>query len=239
MKIFLPFFLLLFLVGCAEPLPEEKKDYVGLWKSNQTSLLITEDGRLEYVSNKGVAKTSVSMPIKAINESSITAGFLVFTSKFELGGAPVSKDGLITLVVDGEELYKTDEFGRIPLASKVPSIDELRNLVNGDLLRLSRGIVENDFSEYISESSLQFQSQFNNQKMQDAYAIFIENELVVSKWMIGEFVLTTEPVIDNDGVLKVSGHYLTSPTSLKFTLSFVYSHPHWKSVGADISINGA
>lgn len=237
MKNLLPFFLLLFLVGCAEPLPEDRKDYVGLWKSNQTSLLITEEGRLEYVSNKGTAKKSVSMPIKTINESGITAGFLIFTSKFELGGAPLPKDGLITLVVDGEELYKTDEFGRIPLASKVPSIDELRKLVNSDLLRLSRGIVENDFSEYISESSLQFQSQFNNQKMQDAYAPFIKNELVVSNWMVDEFVLTSEPVIDNDGVLEVRGRYLTSPTSLKFTLSFVYSHPHWKNVGVDILIS--
>jgi hypothetical protein len=47
--------LIAILLGCAEPLPEEKT----LWKSNQTPLLITQSGKLEYESQKGALSASV------------------------------------------------------------------------------------------------------------------------------------------------------------------------------------
>ena len=104
--------------GCVEALDEEKLAFVGLWKSNQTSLLITQSGRLEYESQSGAVTTTISMPIKSIDSSGIEAGFLFFSSSFELQGSPEQEDGMLVLVVDGEKLYKTDELGRMPKATR-------------------------------------------------------------------------------------------------------------------------
>lgn len=227
----------LLLVGCAEPLSEEKLEFVGLWKSNQTSLLITQSGRLEYESQKGAVSTSVSMPIKSIDKSGIEGGFLFFSSSFELQGNPKKEDGMLVLVLDGEKLYKTDELGRIPTATVIPSLNEMRPLVTNELSLLSKGINEKDFTGYIENASILFQSQFTQEKLLDVYKPFMENNIDLGEWMVGDFVLTNEPNIDENGVLRISGKFPTAPNSLKFTLSYVYSHPNWKGSGADININ--
>jgi len=237
MKNLLLILTIIFLVGCAEQLPDDKKEFVGLWKSNQTSLLITESGRLEYETQKGSTKNSISMPIKNINESEIVAGFLFIKSTFELQGKPIKEDDLLTLVVDGEKLFKTDELGRLPQATNVPELEVLRPLVTNELNLLSEAINKSDFSTYIDNASLLYQSQFTNEKMVEMFTPFMEQKIDLEHWMSGDFILTEEPSIDENGVLHLNGKYPTSPQSLKFSLSFIYSHPNWKSLGPDININ--
>lgn len=237
MKYFAPLLLITLLVGCAEPLPDSKNEYVGLWRSNQTSLLITKDGRVEFESNKGNVTTSVSMPIKSITDSEMIAGLLFINSNFVFSGPPKIKDGLTVLNVDGEDLYKVGNDGKAIFSLHVPSLDELRVLVTDDLNLLSDSIVNGDFSEYLSVASMQFQSQFTNEQLVEAYQPFITRKLHIKSWMEGGFILSSEPSIDENGVLEVSGKYLTSPESLKFTLSFVFSNNTWKSLGAHVTIN--
>ena len=225
------------LSGCAEPLSEDKSEFVGLWKSNQTSLLITQSGRIEYESQKGAAKTSVSMPIKIIDNSEIKAGFLFFTSSFNLQGNPKEENGMQVLIVDGEKLYKTDAQGRIPKATVVPPLDKIRALVNTELSLLAKGINQKNFTDYLENSALLFQSQFTNEKLLENYKPFIDQQINLNDWVVGDFSLTKEPGIDEDGILRIYGKYPTSPNSLKFKLSYIYSHPNWKGMGGDININ--
>ena len=225
------------LSGCAEPLSEDKSEFVGLWKSNQTSLLITQSGRLEYESQKGATKTSISMPIKKIDNSEIKAGFLFFSSSFKLQGNPKEENGMQVLSVDGEDLYKTDAQGRIPKATVVPPLDKIRALVTTELSLLSKGINEKDFTDYLENSALLLQSQFTNEKLLENYKPFIVQKINIHDWMVGDFSLTKEPGIDQDGVLTIYGKYPTSPNSLKFKLSYIYSHPDWKGLGGDVNIN--
>ncbi len=229
--------LVFLLASCAKPLDDDKLPYVGLWKSHQTSLLITQSGMLEYETKKGAVTTSVSMPIKHIDNAVIEARFLFMSSSFQLDGAPKDEDGMLMLVVDGEKLYKTDELGRLPQATVVPPLDELRVLAMKELTLLAKGINNNDFSEYLDNSSLVFQSQFTNEKLLETYGGFIDQEINIEEWMQGEFLLTAEPSVDENGVLEIDGAFPTSPNSLKFSLSFVYTHPNWKSLGGNININ--
>ncbi|MBQ0713035.1 MAG: hypothetical protein KBT53_08745, partial [Porticoccus sp.] len=193
MKYFISIMLVLLLVGCAEPLPDDKNNFVGLWKSNQTSLLVTKSGRIEYESNKGAVKTSVSMPIKSITNSELVAGFLFMKSSFKLLGPPRNKDGATIVTVDGEDLYKIGNDGKVILSLEIPSIKEIRILVTKDLNLLSDAITNQDFSNYLSASSIQFQSQFTNKKLVETYQIFINQNLDLKRWMAGDFFLTKEP----------------------------------------------
>lgn len=228
---------LLGLVACAEPLTPDQQDFVGLWKNSETSLLITTDGRLDYQSHKGAADASLSAPITLLTEDRLEAGFWFFSGEFELGGRPVQENGSLVLVVDGEKLFKSDAAGRLPQATRVPSLGELRTLVMEDLRRLARSINEQDFSGYLAASSMMLQSRLDNAQMLEAFSEFIDQKIDLNPYMAGDFALTAEPGIDENGVLRVQGRFPTRPTSLKFRTSFVYAHPHWKSVGTSIQVN--
>jgi hypothetical protein len=237
MKKIFTLFCIALLTGCADPLADSDHVFVGLWKSNQTSLLITQSGRLEYETQKGSAKTSISLPIKSISESEIVAGFLFINANFEIKGKPKKTNGLIVLEVDGEKLFKANEQGKIPQVLTVPDMKEIRFLVTSDLNRLADGMSKKIFTAYIDHASLQFQSQYTNEELLKTYKPFLEKKIDLKHWMEGKFILTKEPEIDEDGVLNITGRYPTSPNSLKFSLNFVFSQPEWKSLGPDLKIN--
>lgn len=226
------------LAGCGGELPPDKAAYAGLWKNNETSLLITENGRLEYESNAGTVQTSLSAPIKAFTDTSIAAGFLFLASDFRIDRPPEEVNGVWSMVIDGQELYRTDELGQLPQAASVPSLDVLRTLVTADLQRLDQGIAANDFSAFLDHASLAFQSQFDNARMQEIYQAFVEQQVDLEPFMQGDFVLVEEPAISSDGILTVAGRYPTEPPALWFESSYVYAHPEWKAIGIDVSIGG-
>ncbi len=235
-KLLLAIIAVILISGCAKPLSEDKADFVGLWKNNQTSLLITQSGRLEYESKKGSMETSISMPIKSIDDSQINAGFWIFSSTFKITGEPVEEDGMQVLTVNGEKLFKTDIQGQIQRTTEIPSLEKIRVLVEEDLTLLSTAINENDFTGYLKNSSLSFQSQFTNDKMKENYKTFIDGKVGLKKWMNGDFVLTKEPEIDENGILRIYGKYPNSPKSLKFKLSYIFSNSKWKGYGCLINI---
>lgn len=237
MKHLVSLLIVIFLVGCAEPLPDSQKKFVGLWKSNQTTLLITESGRLEYKTQKGAVNTSISMPIKSISNSKIVAGFLFIKSEFSLKGEPSDDAGVLMLMVDGEKLFKMNPLGRFPQATKIPPIEELRLLVSNDLNLLAEAVNKNDFSDYLKSAALLYQNQFSNERLIDVYKEFTARKVDLTQWMTSDIILTQEPRIDETGVLRVEGKYSKSPTFLNFSASYVYSHPSWKSMGANVQLN--
>ena len=228
---------LLLLAACAKPLNESQLDFVGLWKNNETSLLITQDGRIDYETQKGAFSKSLSTPIKFLNANTLEAGVLFLNTTFTLDGKPKKEAGMTFIIVDGEKLFKADELGRIPNAIKVPKLAIIRELVSDELSLLAAGIQKQDFTDYINHSSLVFQSQFTNEQLLEIYGPYITQNININDWMVGDFTLVNEPSIDELGKLTVEGQYPTSPNSLKFNLSFVYSHPDWKGLGGKVIIN--
>jgi hypothetical protein len=224
------------LTGCAKDLPEGKSDYVGLWKSNETSMLITASGRMEYVNSAGSAKTSISAPIQEISDKKIVVGVWFLSTTFKIDQPPARRDGVWSMTVDGKKLYRADETGRIPQAAAIPPLDKIRELVRADLILLSKGIAADDFSEYRSNASLVFQSQFSNERIRAQYKPLIEKKVELERQMVGDFVLTAEPSINPDGALVIRGRYPDSPAGLTFESLYVYAHPEWKLLGTEVVI---
>ena len=50
--------------ACSNPVPAEKLDYVGEWKSKEMYLLILQDGTVAYERLKGGGIVSVNGPLK-------------------------------------------------------------------------------------------------------------------------------------------------------------------------------
>ncbi len=227
--------LIITFSGCAEPIGEDKSEFVGLWKSNEISLLIKQSGSLEYESKKGSVSTSISMPIKEISNNEIKAGFLFLSSSFKLEGGPKEEGGVKFLIVDGEKLFKADSQGKISQTNRIPPLDEIRDLVNTDINLISKGVIEKDFTNYLKNSSLVYQSQFTNEDLLEIYKKLIDKKIVLNEWLGNDFILIKEPKIKENGVLMVYGKYPNSPTSLVFEFRYVYSSPNWKTLGGTIN----
>ncbi|RUO75050.1 hypothetical protein CWI80_06910 [Pseudidiomarina sediminum] len=104
------FVVLLTLVGCTQPIPQDKLNYVGEWHGDGVYLLISADGLMAYQRVDGSTQIQMQGPLKEFNGDDFVYGFFVWTSTFEVSQAPYFEDGSWYMVVDGVKLKKlTDQ----------------------------------------------------------------------------------------------------------------------------------
>lgn len=98
--------LAFFLVGCSQPLPEDRLSYVGEWQSNEMALLILADGTVSYERLKNGGKTSINAPLKEFQGDSFVVGIGPLTTVFDVSAPPRQVDGRWEMVVDGVRLIR-------------------------------------------------------------------------------------------------------------------------------------
>lgn len=104
--------ILCWLVGCAEPVPTEKRHYVGVWEADSMVLVIRPDGMLSYARQRGGVKSTVDGPIKAFNGNDLVVGVGWFTTTFEVSTPPRLENGEWIMVVDDMRLTRVRTFNR-------------------------------------------------------------------------------------------------------------------------------
>lgn len=100
--------LTLFLVACAEPLPDSKKTYIGLWENEDKSfsLRINPDGEVNYARKTGNNTVTVNAPLKEFQEDGFIVGVWFMTTHFKVTEMPNEKDGRWQMVVDDVRLFR-------------------------------------------------------------------------------------------------------------------------------------
>ena len=98
--------LALALVACGKPVPPERSAYLGNWSSPTMSLVIAQDGRVEYKRVKGGVTTSVSGPLQKFEGDDFHVGIATLSTRFAVSKPPVQENGAWTMVVDGEPLIR-------------------------------------------------------------------------------------------------------------------------------------
>lgn len=97
----------LLFISCAKPVPPEKMDYVGEWRSKEMYLLILQDGSVKYKRLKGGGTTEVTGPIKEFEGDNFVVGFAFIKTTFVVSTPPYQENGTWKMVVDGVELIKS------------------------------------------------------------------------------------------------------------------------------------
>ncbi len=106
----LPIFVVLLLVtACAEPLPQNKLNYAGEWRSKEMTLLILEDGTVAYKRLKGGGTTSINGPLKEFVGDNFVVGVLFLTTTFNVSDPPQEENGVWRMTVDDVQLTKVNE----------------------------------------------------------------------------------------------------------------------------------
>lgn len=110
-KLVFTMFVAIFLVACSKPIPQDKLDFVGVWESKDrsTTLVISQDGRIDYETKQGNSSKSLDAPIKEFNGANFSAGMGPFTTEFVVSQAPTQNpDGSWSMVVDDKTLYRQE-----------------------------------------------------------------------------------------------------------------------------------
>jgi len=94
------------LTACSKPVPPEKSEYVGDWRSQAMTLLITQDGGIVYERYKGGVKTTINAPIRRFEGDDFVVGIAFASTTFKVSRPPYQLDGQWKMVVDGVELSK-------------------------------------------------------------------------------------------------------------------------------------
>lgn len=111
--------ILCWLAGCAEPVPMERRHYVGVWEGEAMVLVIRPDGMLNYARQRGSVNSSVDGPIKAFEGNDLVVGVGWFTTTFEVSTPPRLENGEWIMVVDGVRLTRVRTFN-IPEPASEP-----------------------------------------------------------------------------------------------------------------------
>jgi len=98
--------LALLSAACGTPVPEDKKTYVGEWRSPSTYLLITPDGRVEYKRVRGATSKSINAPLKTFLGQDFVVGVGPLSTTFKVSKPPYQDSARWKMVVDGVELTK-------------------------------------------------------------------------------------------------------------------------------------
>lgn len=94
------------LGACGQPVPPEKAAYVGQWSAPQMSLLITQEGRVEYRRVEGNASTSVSGPLQGFRGDNFDVGIGPMSTTFVVSSPPAADGDGMRMTVDGVVLVK-------------------------------------------------------------------------------------------------------------------------------------
>ena len=117
--------MVLLLFGCqGQPVPVNKKDFVGYWYGTGMSLLITSDGNLSYERKKDNMSTTVNAPIQEFDSDHFTAGVWIFTTEFKIDRAPYQDGDAWRMVIDGVILTKQPEVANPVKKPKTPQSTE-------------------------------------------------------------------------------------------------------------------
>ncbi len=92
--------------ACGKPVPAEKANYVGQWRSETMVLDISQEGRVAYKRVRGSSSTSVDGPLQRFEGDNFVVGVAFLSTTFAVSKAPYQDGARWKMVVDGVELTK-------------------------------------------------------------------------------------------------------------------------------------
>ncbi|MES2889913.1 MAG: hypothetical protein V4739_18110 [Pseudomonadota bacterium] len=94
------------LFGCSEPLPPERAAYAGHWPGDGLSLLITQEGEVNYRRVNGSRSIRIEAPLKSFEGDHFNVGVGAMSTRFDVSQPPRKVGGQWTMVVDGVTLTR-------------------------------------------------------------------------------------------------------------------------------------
>jgi hypothetical protein len=115
-----------------------------------------------------------------------------------------------------------------------PFVQEV--LIKSILVTLSDAVAADNFTVMHAKISKPFRDQFPPDKLRAVFKDLIEKHAVFDAVVAKPIVPDAEAKIDENGVLRLKGHFETTPKQVKYQLGFIASDGLWKLSGITIDI---
>jgi hypothetical protein len=115
-----------------------------------------------------------------------------------------------------------------------PFVQEV--LVKSILVTLNDAVAADNFTVFHAKISKPFREQFPPEKLRAIFNDLIEKHAVFDAVVATPIVSGEEAKIDEQGVLRLKGHFDTAPKKVKYQLGFIPSDGLWKLSSVTIDI---
>jgi hypothetical protein len=121
-------------------------------------------------------------------------------------------------------------------AQDMPSAFVQEVLVKSILVSLNDAVVSDNFTVFHARISKPFRDQFPPEKLRAIFKDLIDKHAVFDAVVAKPIVADEDARIDEKGVLRLKGHFETTPKQVKYQLGFIPSDGQWKLSGVTIDI---
>jgi hypothetical protein len=124
-------------------------------------------------------------------------------------------------------------------ARSLPSTTEQEALIKTTLLTFNDANVTGNYDVFHAKLSKPFRDQFTSAKLADTFKDFRDKHLDISFIVTADSTDDEDPVINDDDVLRLRGHFETKKVRLIYDLKFIQSDGDWKTLGINVKTRGA
>jgi hypothetical protein len=115
-----------------------------------------------------------------------------------------------------------------------PFVQEV--LVKSILVTLSDAVTADNFAVLHAKISKPFRDQFPPEKLRAIFKDLVDKHAVFDAVVASPIISDDDAKIDEKGVLRLKGHFETTPKQVKYQLGFIPSDGTWKLSGVSIDI---
>ncbi|MCZ8235897.1 MAG: hypothetical protein ACK520_14750 [Inhella sp.] len=98
--------LLAALAACSQPIPADKRAYVGDWRGAGMQLSITAEGSVRYWRQRDDGSTTLEAPLQRFDGDHFDVGVGPISTRFVVTQPPVLIEGVWRMTVDGVALTR-------------------------------------------------------------------------------------------------------------------------------------
>jgi len=121
-------------------------------------------------------------------------------------------------------------------AADMPSPYVQEVLVKSILVTLSDAVTSDNFTVLHAKISKPFHDQFPPEKLRAVFKDLIDKHAIIDAVVASPVISDEDAKIDEQGVLRLKGHFDTTPKKVKYQLGFIAADGMWKLSGINIDI---
>jgi len=171
------------------------------------------------------ADAKLAMEISLIKES---GSWKIYTLRTQSAGTEVPVENRFTLV------GKSAAFNQV-FKQSLPADRQIRELVRETLIKFNAAIQKKNFDDFYQYISFAWQTQLSQKRLERAFQGFIDTGIDIGAPQAADLIFNEPPIINNDGLLVVTGYYKMPPYHVVFSLMYTYELPKWKLYGIDVN----
>jgi len=121
-------------------------------------------------------------------------------------------------------------------AQKVPDKAVQEVIIKETLLTFNDANVTGNYTVLNAKLSKPFREQFPAERLKEVFKEFAAKHIDIAVVAAKPPIPSQDPTVTDDGILKLSGYFDTSPSRVNYQLEFILSDGEWKAIKINVDL---